>query len=96
MKSLSAPLRIQYQTLAEDSKQYVVGNQFAEFIKLQQATSKSATPKRFSFELYVADDKYDCILYFTLNAYSSFQGWSYWSHSHVKHVENWVVKQEYV
>ncbi len=58
MKSLSAPLRVQYQTLAEDSKQYVVGTQFAEFIKIQQTTSKAATPKRFTFELYVADEKY--------------------------------------
>eukprot|EP00794_Sanderia_malayensis_P007744 gene7744-8585_t len=59
VKSLSAPLRVQYQTLAEDSRQYIVGTQFAEFIKIQKATSKAATPKLFTFELYVASDKTD-------------------------------------
>ena len=58
MKVLSAPLPVQYQTLAEDSKQSEVGKQFAEFIKLQQETSKKATSIRYSFELYVAEDRF--------------------------------------
>ena len=58
MKVLSAPLPVQYQTFAEDSKQSEVGKQFAEFIKLQQETSKKATTTHYSFELYVAEDRY--------------------------------------
>ena len=71
MKFLSAPLPVQYQTLAEDSKQSEVGKQFAEFIKLQQETSKKATSTRYSFELYVAEDRFVVnlfIIFFYINS----------------------------
>ena len=58
MECLAAHLPQQYSALAKDSKQSEVGKQFAEFIKLQQATSKKSTPKRFSFEIYQADDRF--------------------------------------
>jgi len=57
MEQLASPLPQQYSTLAKDNKQSEIGKQFAEFIKLQQTTSKKATPTRYTFEPYVADDR---------------------------------------
>ena len=58
MEQLASPLPQQYSTLAKDNKQSEIGKQFAEFIKLQQTTSKKATTTRYTFEPYVADDRY--------------------------------------
>lgn len=57
MEQLAVRLPQHYSALAKDNKLSEIGKQFAEFIKLQQTTSRKATPKRFSFELYVADDR---------------------------------------
>ncbi|XP_065069336.1 rho GTPase-activating protein 45-like [Rhopilema esculentum] len=59
MEQLAAHLPHQYMTLAKDSKQSEVGKQFSEFIKLQQTTSKKTAPKRFSFEIYRAEERTD-------------------------------------
>ena len=58
MEQLAAHLPHQYMTLAKDSKQSEVGKQFSEFIKLQQTTSKKTAPKRFSFEIYRAEERW--------------------------------------
>ena len=66
MEQSVAHLPQHYSALAKDNKQSEIGRQFAEYIKLQQTTSRKATPKRFSFELYVADDRC-AILILSLN-----------------------------
>ncbi|XP_022783063.1 rho GTPase-activating protein 45-like isoform X2 [Stylophora pistillata] len=54
MNALVSPGPIQFQTLAESSRNYEPGNQFAEFVRLQQANSPQAVEQVFQFEPYSA------------------------------------------
>ena len=52
MNALASPAPVQFQTLAESSRNYEPGNQFAEFVRLQQANSPKAVEPVFYFEPY--------------------------------------------
>ena len=52
MNALASPAPVQFQTLAESSRNYEPGNQFAEFVRLQQANSPKAVEQVFYFEPY--------------------------------------------
>jgi len=52
MNMLASPAPVQFQTLAESSRNYEPGNQFAEFVRLQQANSPKAVEQVFYFEPY--------------------------------------------
>ncbi|XP_066932708.1 rho GTPase-activating protein 45-like isoform X2 [Clytia hemisphaerica] len=52
MHQLLNPLPVQYKTLAESCKNYEEGQQFADFVKLQQSTSNQAMCPTYQFEPY--------------------------------------------
>lgn len=52
MNALASPAPVQFQTLAESSRNYEPGSQFAEFVRLQQANSPKAVEQVFYFEPY--------------------------------------------
>ncbi|XP_047122384.1 rho GTPase-activating protein 45 isoform X1 [Hydra vulgaris] len=52
MEGLFNVLPTQYKTLAESSKGYEEGQQFAEFVRLQQSTLNQAMIPKYSFEKY--------------------------------------------
>ena len=52
MNSVSAPSPVQFQTLAESSRVYEPGAQFADFIRIQKAASPAAVHREYTFEPY--------------------------------------------
>lgn len=52
MNSLYNPLPVQYRALADSCKNYEEGQQFADFVKLQQSTSNQAMCPTYHFEPY--------------------------------------------
>lgn len=54
MNTLASPAPVQFQTLAESSRNYEPGNQFSEFVRLQQANSPQAVCPIYQFEPYSA------------------------------------------
>ncbi|KAL9950291.1 hypothetical protein ACROYT_G042770 [Oculina patagonica] len=54
MNALASCAPVQFQTLAESSRNYEPGNQFSEFVRLQQANSPQAVEQVFYFEPYFA------------------------------------------
>lgn len=52
MHQLLNPLPVRYSALAESCKNYEEGQQFAEFVRLQQSTSNQAMYPTYQFEPY--------------------------------------------
>ena len=52
MDGLLSPLPLQYRALAESSKGYEEGQQFADFVRLQQSTLNQAMIPTYHFEKY--------------------------------------------
>lgn len=54
MNALASPAPIQFQTLAESSRNYEPGSQFSEYIRLQQANAPQTVFPVYQFEPYNA------------------------------------------
>lgn len=52
MDNLLNPLPVQYRALADSCKNYEEGQQFADFVKLQQSTSNQSMCPHYQFESY--------------------------------------------
>lgn len=54
MNALASPAPIQFQTLAESSRNYEPGSQFSEYVRLQQANAPQTVCPVYQFEPYNA------------------------------------------
>ena len=54
MNALASPAPIQFQTLAESSRNYEPGSQFSEYVRLQQANAPQTVCPVHQFEPYNA------------------------------------------
>ena len=57
MNNLLSPLPIQYRALSDNSNMYEEGQQFADFVKLQQSTCNQAMCPTYCFEAYRAENE---------------------------------------
>ena len=78
MNALASPAPIQFQTLAESSRNYEPGSQFSEYVRLQQANAPQTVCSVHQFEPYNATmyvlsfiANGDCLLAFFLSLSSS-------------------------
>ena len=78
MNALASPAPIQFQTLAESSRNYEPGSQFSEYVRLQQANAPQTVCPVHQFEPYNATmyvlsfiANGDCLLAFILSLSSS-------------------------
>lgn len=57
MNNVLSPLPIQYRALSDSSNLYEEGQQFADFVKLQQSTCNQAMCPTYYFEAYRAENE---------------------------------------